>query len=97
MNGSANSVKRQNFRFDGLLGFRYVNLVDSLNINDQFSGNSFAGLTFLGAPVDPSNTLSDFDKLRTRNNFYGGQLGGRVNWMWGRLTLWGAGKLALGT
>ena len=92
MNGSRNLVKSTAFRLDGLLGFRYLNLVESLNISDQFGSTVPGELTYLGQPINTAYVLADSDIFRTRNNFYGGQLGMRLNWLLGQFTIAAAGR-----
>ncbi|HEV3006848.1 MAG TPA: BBP7 family outer membrane beta-barrel protein, partial [Pirellulales bacterium] len=50
INGAANFFRSvtNEFRLDGLLGFRYLNLTESLEIQDQFGGNADGTLTFGG-------------------------------------------------
>jgi hypothetical protein len=46
--------------------------------------------------TDPVTVLFQNDQFGTRNQFYGGQLGGRVNWQGERFGFDVTGKLALG-
>ncbi len=72
------------FEFTVLAGFRYLDLIEHLNI--QTDSQSLA-----------DNTLTSFfDNLSTRNQFYGGQLGTRVTWQSDRLAFDITGKVALG-
>lgn len=98
-NGLVNIVKTDRFRLDGILGFRYLNLTETLEIDDQLIPLAPNFLTFLGQPVDVTSTMFDFDSFRTTNNFYGGQLGTRMDWTWGggRWSLDLTTKIALGT
>jgi hypothetical protein len=74
---------------------RYLNLSEALNINavsivdlaEQYKG--------LGIPFD-GNTINVRDSFDTRNHFYGGQLGTRVELEYKRWTLDLSGKVALG-
>lgn len=92
-----NLVQTDRFRFDGLLSFRYLNLSESLNINDQYADVQPGSLTFGGQTIRMSDFLSDLDTFRTTNSFYGGSLGGRVNWASGRWLINATGRVALGT
>lgn len=95
INLSAKMWENSWFRWEGSLGFRYLNLSEALNINsvslvqlaDQFKG--------FGIPFD-GNTISVSDSFDTRNHFYGGQLGSRVEMDYKRFTLELLGKVALG-
>ena len=69
-----------------MAGFRYVDLRETLNISTVSSDI----LTV------PNTVLSQSDQFNTRNQFYGGQLGGRINWQYDRFVLDLTGKLALG-
>jgi hypothetical protein len=70
---------------DALLGFRYLNLQDSLGVN--FHSNLANG-----------TALQIQDAVETHNNFYGGQVGlnGKINGLERGLGLDFTGKLALG-
>jgi hypothetical protein len=77
-----------NFRMTMLAGFKYLDLEERLEITDQLSavaGNtgslSFNG-TSLGAATTASETI--FDSFRTRNQFYGGESGIRLEYRYGR-------------
>jgi hypothetical protein len=69
-----------------LVGFRYMDLQESLRILNQT--NDFS--------VNPNTVTLLQDGFNTRNQFYGGQVGGRFNWQRDRLSLDVTGKLALG-
>jgi len=75
-----------NFRFDLLGGLRWVNLQESLSFNTS-SPNVF--------PNSP-DFFNTFDAFNTQNNFYGGQVGGRVSLDNGRFFCNATGKMALG-
>jgi hypothetical protein len=59
------------FRLKGLAGLRWVNLREGLSITD------FSTITIQSTPPSPLNGLpiGDQDLFRTRNDFFGGQLG----------------------
>ena len=97
VDGALNFVQSSRFRLDGLVGFRYLNLAESLDIVDQYADVSRGALTFGGAPIRFSDMLSDIDAFRTTNSFYGGSLGGRLNWAAGRWLFNATGKVAFGT
>jgi hypothetical protein len=92
-----NLVQTDRFRFDGLLSFRYLNLTESLNIADQYADVQPGSLTFGGQTIHMSDFLSDLDTFRTTNSFYGGALGGRMNWASGRWLINATGRVGLGT
>lgn len=97
IDGLWNFARSDQFSLGGLLGFRYLNLNESLVIQDQLSGASDGSLTFGGQPISASESLADLDRFRTTNNFYGGLLGLRMAWTPGRWVINGAAKLSLGT
>jgi hypothetical protein len=83
--------------FGALLGFRYINLEESLEIS-QSSTPLMNGISFFsGLPVRTGESLTVFDDFETRNNFYGGQVGASLAFHYNRLALTAVGKLALGT
>jgi putative beta barrel porin BBP7 len=71
------------FNFDVLAGFRYLDLGDSLVINDA---------TITGAGTGSFTE----DALSAHNHFFGGQVGGRVEYTWHSLVLSLTEKIALG-
>ncbi len=82
-------------RFEASIGFRYLNLQEELNINaitvvqvaEQYQG--------FGIPFD-GNTIIVDDTFATRNHFYGGQLGSRLEMTRGRWIVELLSKVALG-
>ncbi len=82
------------WRADALLGFRYLHLDEHLLIQDSTSNLPGSTLSYLGVPATGLET--DFDSFYTRNNFYGGQIGGRLTWQQSWMFISGYGKLALG-
>jgi hypothetical protein len=96
INGLRKILQDDKWRVDALGGFRYMNLTESLEVDDSVQPLTSGPLTFLGQPVDTSSVLFDFDRFKTINNFYGGQLGGRVIWVSGPISVESVTKLALG-
>src|SRR5262249_3386751 len=84
------------FRIEGLFGFRYVHLAESINVEDQITPLASGVLTFNGNPVNPPSTLADQDFFQTTNNFYGLQLGTRFLWDGDWCTITTFGKVAVG-
>ncbi len=82
---------------DGLLGYRRMQLEEELEVSDSLLpiGGS---ITFLGTPITAPNTVSDFDRFATFNQFDGINTGLRFRWQsgfqWFALT--GHGKVAVG-
>jgi hypothetical protein len=94
--GALNLVQTPSFRLDGLLGFRYLNLTESLNIYDQYGDVAGGPRSFNGAPLAFSDTLSDFDGFRVTNSFYGGSAGARLYYAQERWFMSVLGKVAWG-
>jgi hypothetical protein len=80
------------WRLDALAGYRQLHLGDELGVGFRAA----PGATILNPPAPSSPALVGSDSLRTRNNFYGAQLGGIASGTWGRFTLEGYGAVALG-
>lgn len=76
-------------RLDGLVGFRYVNMTETLTITE--SSALLPTAPFVGAP----GTISD--RFRAENNFYGGQFGLTGEVRRGRWYLDGRATIAFGT
>src|SRR4029077_4296516 len=82
---------------DGLLGYRRMQLEEDLTIRDNIAPTG-GTITFQGTPIASPNTISDFDRFSTTNQFNGVNIGTRFRWRsgfdWFALT--GYGKLAVG-
>ena len=84
LNGIVNVWRGCGLELSLLGGFRYMDLRESLTIS-TFNQDLLFGTI---------NTTSDY--FSTRNQFYGGQLGGRLSWQRERLFVDFTGKVALG-
>jgi hypothetical protein len=82
--------------FTALGGFRSLNLNEQLSIQENITPTTPGVLSFDGLPINPPNIMSDLDRFHTSNTFYGGQIGGRLEWHSGDFTLGLLGKVALG-
>jgi hypothetical protein len=81
------------WRFEVLGGFRYLDLEENLSITEQ----SVSLAAVPDFPVfDVGNQLRITDSFDTHNRFYGGQVGGRVEWRRGPWAVEGRAKVALG-
>jgi len=78
-------VSNNDFRFELFGGYRQMHLGDELGAAFRASGG-------LGAVI----LLAGDDSIRTRNNFYGGQLGGLGSIALGRFTIQGQSAFAVG-
>jgi hypothetical protein len=79
-----------NGRIDMLAGFRYLELDEGLGITED------VGVGPIALPL-ANNRVTLFDQFDTRNRFYGGQLGARGEYWFGRLFVNVVGKVALGS
>jgi hypothetical protein len=85
---------------DFMLGFREMQLKESLQINDLLTP-IVPSVNFLGTQVTPGTGtfVTDFDNFSTLNTFYGVDFGGRLRWQSGYdwLAMTGYWKEALGS
>lgn len=83
------------YRVQALVGFRYLNLHDSLGMQENINVNAdlaaFPGLGGLAG-----DHITTFDQFDARNQFAGGQLGGDLQMSWGRFDLDVRGVVGLG-
>lgn len=83
---------------NAMLGFRYMDLQEDLNINSASTllGNGTAAALFNGATVFPPATIGVRDSFETTNRFYGGQVGLSSDLRYNRMFFSVTGKLAFG-
>jgi hypothetical protein len=79
-----------NWRVSALAGFRNINLDERLIITENIQGLPTAPAPFT------NQTITVTDAFNTQNHFYGGQGGIAGRWYWGRWSIDGWGKVALG-
>jgi hypothetical protein len=87
--------QRPGFTIDALAGFQVLSLQESLVIND-FSTARGAGLATWNGTSTRNGTTFVQDRFSTANNFYGGVIGGRLNWYVQAFTLSLTGRLGIG-
>jgi hypothetical protein len=80
---------------DLLGGFRYLNLSEDIDISQNTTG--LLGVMAVGNVLVPPTNVFILDNFGTRNEFYGGQLGGRVEYAGDRFFLSGLFKIGLGS
>jgi hypothetical protein len=83
-------VNTRRVRFDVLGGFRYFRLGEGLDINQSTTSTAAGGVIPVGTVFDVA------DKFATKNQFYGGQIGGLWEYKRNRLSFDTALKLAIG-
>lgn len=97
----ANAVVRVcdagDLRLDVLSGFRYADLDENLNLQFQRGAIGDSVVFFRGNPFPAPASVSSADNFHVRNQFYGGQVGLRGEYQFGKLFVGGTGKLALGS
>ena len=83
-------IQSCNYNLDLLAGFRFVDLGEELIITENAQGLAGAPAQFVGQ----NRVLTD--SFKTKNQFYGGQIGAAFDYRWGRWNLNAQTKLALG-
>jgi hypothetical protein len=106
-NVTFNLSRGRNWTVDALVGLRFVDLQEKLSIstdlrqahNSETIFDPALGLPTGALPVVVSfvGTVDRTDNYETRNNFYGGQIGARGSYSWGRLSLEGGAQVGIGT
>jgi len=91
LNGVFGGYAGDGFRLRLLAGFRWLQLTENLVF-----ATSSPDVRTAGDPAAPDATFITEDKFDALNNFYSGQFGARAEYDFGRLTLAGTLKLALG-
>jgi hypothetical protein len=91
-----NLYRDNRFSFDLLAGFRYLDLQEVLTIDTSTAALGLAEVAFGGDFFGAPSAVTTSDRFATRNHFYGGQLGARAEWTYGRLYCNLLGKVALG-
>jgi hypothetical protein len=100
INGLFNLVRRNGWTVTALAGFRYLELDESVDITANsalFTTTTYTdnqGNTLATAP--PGSTVTVVDQFAAKNQFYGGQVGLRFQYMMQRWSFNGTGTLAMG-
>lgn len=85
-----------NFRFQTLMGIRYLDLEETLDLYLVRSALPGSHVSFRGTSYNAPAGNFTADAFRTRNQFWGGQVGARGEYRLGELILSFQGKIALG-
>jgi hypothetical protein len=92
-----NLAHKQQYTFDLLAGFRYLDLDESLTLT-QTTTPTDTGFILLGGNAFPGGTpLTVTDRFRTRNQFYGGEIGIAGEYRVGAFCLGLTPKVGFGT
>ena len=100
INGLYNLMRRDGWTVNLMGGFRYLQLNEQINIvanSGLFTTTTYTdnmGNTLATAP--PGSTVAVIDHFGTRNDFYGGQVGVKFQYMSDRWSVNGMTTLALG-
>jgi hypothetical protein len=91
------------YRVDMLAGFRYLNLSESLNIQENFTVLPTAPALFASNPAEMAavarlvgSNITVADSFQTRNQFYGGQVGATYTQHFGNWVVDLRGTVGLG-
>jgi hypothetical protein len=85
-----------NLRLQALAGFRYLDLDENLDLLFRRTALDGAMVSFEGALFGAGNTVTSADTFHTRTQFYGGQIGVRGEYTFGKAFVGFTGKVALG-
>jgi hypothetical protein len=98
LNASVRQRLSNEWDFCALAGFRSLSLDEDLSIQESLGALVPGVLTFLSPVpnVNAGDTLTTFDRFHTSNNFFGGQIGGRLEYYSDGLTVSMVGKIAFG-
>jgi hypothetical protein len=77
-------------------GFRALGLDEDVQMSTALVPLVDEFLTFQGQPVNRPNTVTTLDKFQAQNRFYGGQVGGRLEFNVCRVNVSLLGQLAVG-
>jgi hypothetical protein len=86
----------RDFRLVALAGLRYLDLSESFGLVTQRSGRGVTPVPFLGKTFPPQSFEFTDDSFFSRNQFYGGQVGLRGEYVFDRLFVSARTTLALG-
>jgi hypothetical protein len=84
------------FHLVGLAGVRYLDLDENISIGTDRAGNGTSALTFLGTDVGSQAIVVTEDAFHTRDQFVGGQLGLRTDYIFDRCFVGMSTLLAFG-
>jgi hypothetical protein len=87
------------YRLDGLLGFRYLDLNESLNLTENINSSPNLAAAFPGNPVAAKfagTHITVQDSFHTRNQFFGGQAGTVFEYHYGNWVFDFRGTVGLG-
>jgi hypothetical protein len=91
LDGCFNLVRNSGFQADVVAGFRFVDLRETLGIQTPDVS--------IGSTASQSGSIAynTVDEFRASNQFYGGEIGGRIGYRWERWSVDLTGSVALGS
>jgi hypothetical protein len=96
VNGVFNIMNCENYSVNALYGFRYIDLMESVDIAQTSTPLNGGTFTFGGQTLPAGVGLSLADDFHTRNQFYGGLAGTRGEWRFGPLFVGASGSTSFG-
>jgi hypothetical protein len=96
VNAVAGLMNSSKVHLQALAGFRYFDLSEDLSLRLQSQAIDGGAVTFLGNSFPAPAGFVTQDTFRTRNQFYGGQLGLRGEFTLGKFVVGATGKVAVG-
>ena len=89
-------VQGNSVSLDVITGFRYFSIDEGLNIYDSTRVLASGTSAFNGIGLGAGSLVITHDKFSVRNNFYGGNVGGRISFSRGSFFLDASAKIAVG-
>jgi len=90
-------LRRDALRATALAGFRYLSLKESLSVGEDFTPiGQPLDPGFLGGPIGLGQSVAALNRFTTQNQFYGGQVGARLEYLGDRFSAGLTAKVALG-
>jgi hypothetical protein len=81
---------------DALLGFRTLHLEEGFETQDRLQPLVNDVFTFQNSLVGAGSTITDDNRIKTLNTFYGAQVGGRLRWEYDWMYIDVFGKIGVG-
>jgi len=89
-------VQGNSVSLDVITGFRFFSVNEGLNVYDSTRVLPGGTTAFNGIGLGANSIVLTHDKFSVRNNFYGGNIGGRISFSRGSVFLDASAKVAIG-
>ena len=96
VNGVGNLYRTECWNLNFVGGFRYFGLDERLTISDATTAAPGFSSLYLNTAFPPPAITDNFDSFGVHNHFYGGQIGGQLDYKTGNLLFCVVGKIAFG-